>query len=97
VERFLLDILDRQVTDPDSLRARGMSFFGVQGSWYTVGWLMAATIERHHGRPALLSSLCDPVALLRRYNQAAAGAPGPPLPRWSEALLTRLSAGPPRG
>lgn len=97
VERFLLDILDRRVTDPDSLRARGMSFFGVQGPWYTVGWLMAATIERHRGRPALLSSLCDPVALLRRYNEAAAVAPGPTLPRWSEALLTRLSAGPPRG
>ena len=97
VERFLLDILDRRVTDPDSLRARGMSFFGVQGPWYTVGWLMAATIERQHGRPALLAGLCDPVALLRRYNEAAAGSPGAALPRWSEVLLDRLSAGLPRG
>lgn len=46
VESFLLDILDRRVAEADSITRAGMSFFGVQGPWYTVGWLMAATVER---------------------------------------------------
>ena len=95
VEGFLFDILDGRLTDPDSVRARAMAFFGVQGPWYTVGWLMAVTIEREAGRAALVSSLCDPVALMRRYNEAAAGGSAGARPRWSEALLGRLSAGPP--
>jgi Putative zinc dependent peptidase (DUF5700) len=92
VEGFLLDVLDRRVTDPDSIRRAGMSFFGVQGPWYTLGWLMASTVERSAGRPALVASLCDPVRLLRRYN-AAARAPRsgePALPTWSDTLLARL-------
>jgi hypothetical protein len=70
-----------------------MAFFGVQGPWYTVGWLMASTVEREGGRPALVETLCDPVRLLRRYNTAAAGrrAGNPARPVWSEALLARLS------
>ncbi|HEU5039744.1 MAG TPA: DUF5700 domain-containing putative Zn-dependent protease, partial [Gemmatimonadales bacterium] len=95
VEEFLLDILDRRLATPDAIRERGMSFFGVQGPWYTVGWLMAATIERAGGREAVVASLCDPALLLRRYNEAAARSPRAGLPRWSDALLARLSAGPP--
>jgi hypothetical protein len=95
VEAFLLDVLDRRVTDPDSIRTAGMSFFGVQGPWYTVGWVMAAAVERHAGRPALLASLCDPVLLLEAYDGAAAGRPeSRPLPRWSASLLRRLTPRP---
>lgn len=97
VERFLLDLLDRRVTDPDSIAGVGMSFFGVQGPWYTLGWVMAATVERDGGRAALVPLLCDPVALLAAYNAAAERAGGA-LPRWSEALLARLTpAAGPRG
>ena len=92
VERFLLDILDGRLIDPDSTRERGMAFFGVQGPWYTLGWLMATTIERAAGRPALVAGLCDPAMLLRRYNETAAAGSG--RPRWSDALLARLSADP---
>ncbi|HWB41148.1 MAG TPA: DUF5700 domain-containing putative Zn-dependent protease [Gemmatimonadales bacterium] len=95
VEAFLLDILDRRVTDADSIGRAGMAFFGVQGPWYTVGWLMASTVERDAGRRALVETLCDPVRLLRRYDSAArARPPGEPaLPLWSETLLARLGGG----
>jgi hypothetical protein len=93
VEAFLGDILDGRLADPDSTRQAGMAFFGVQGPWYTVGWLMAATIERADGRAALVGTLCDPAALLRRYNEAAVRSGEPGLPRWSPDLVARLSAG----
>lgn len=85
VEAFLFDILERRLTDPDSIGVAGMAFFGVQGPWYTVGWLMASTIERASGREALVDVLCDPVRLLRGHNDAAGSGP-----RWSDSLLTRL-------
>ena len=91
VERFLLDILDARVTDPDSITRVGMSFFGVQGPWYTVGWSMAVTIEREAGRAALVSALCDPARLLAAYNAAAKGRSAPVLPLWSERLIARIS------
>ena len=93
LEAFFLDLLDRRLTDPDSTREAAMAFFGVQGPWYTVGWIMATTIERTAGRAALVETLCDPPALLRRYNDAARRSRAPALPLWSEDLLARLSAG----
>ena len=95
VQGFLLDILEGRLTDPDSLRERGMAFFGVQGPWYTVGWLMASTIERVQGRKTLVASLCDPAGLLRRYNEAARRPAAGRLPRWSDRLVARLNASPP--
>jgi Putative zinc dependent peptidase (DUF5700) len=91
VETFLLDILDRRVTDPDSIGRAGMSFFGVQGPWYTLGWVMASTVERTAGRAALVRVLCDPAELLAAYNAAARHGEGA-LPLWSDALLARLTA-----
>lgn len=92
VETFFLDVLDRRLSDPDSIAQTAMTFFGVQGPWYTLGWLMASTVERADGRPALVALLCDPVRLLRRYNALARSRRGgeAPLPRWSDALLARL-------
>jgi hypothetical protein len=93
LESFLLDILDRRVTDADSIGRAGMSFFGIQGPWYTVGWLMASTVERAEGRTALTGALCDPVELLRRYDAVARARRDPSLPVWSERLLARLGGG----
>lgn len=94
LDRFLTDVATGRVTDPDSTRARGMSFFGVQGPWYTVGYMMAQTIEQMMGRDALIAAICDPVSLLETYNRAA--DPGAscrmPLPRWSPELLAALRA-----
>lgn len=96
VERFLLDVLDRRVTDLDSIGRGGMSFFGVQGPWYTLGWVMASTVEREAGREALVDVLCEPVRLLASYNAAAMRSGGRALPRWSDSLLARLTASPGR-
>jgi hypothetical protein len=93
VETFLLDVLDRRVTDPDSIGRAGMSFFGVQGPWYTLGWVMASTVERTAGRAALVKVLCDPAELLAAYN-AAARRSETGLPLWSDALLARLTPEP---
>lgn len=69
-------------------------YYGVQGPWYTVGWLMAATIERELGRDALVGSLCTPTQFLSRYNDAArrANARGAALPTWDARLVSRLEA-----
>jgi Putative zinc dependent peptidase (DUF5700) len=93
VETFLLDVLDRRVTDPDSIGRAGMSFFGVQGPWYTLGWVMASTVERTAGRAALVKVLCDPAELPAAYNAAARHSEGA-LPLWSDTLLARLTPEP---
>jgi hypothetical protein len=93
VEAFLLDVLDRRVTDPDSIGRAGMSFFGVQGPWYTLGWVMASTVERTAGRAALVKVLCDPAELLAAYNAAARHSKGA-LRLWSDVLLARLTPEP---
>ncbi len=89
---FFTSVIDGRITSPDSVRQIASSYFGVQGPWYTVGWLMASTIERELGRPALVATLCDPTKFIARYNEAArrAKARGLVLPLWDPALLSRL-------
>ena len=91
-EAFFLDVLDERLADPDSVRGAAMSFFGVQGPWYTVGWTMAATVERAYGRDRLVDVLCDPRRLMATHNAAAEAenALGARLPTWSPSLLRRL-------
>jgi hypothetical protein len=93
VETFLLDVVDRRLADPDSISRVAMGFFGVQGPWYTLGWLMGATVERDAGRAGLVGLLCDPVDLLTAYNAAARRDGRARLPLWSDALLARLTSG----
>ena len=89
VERFLVDILDGRLADERQAFAAAAPFWGVQGAWYTLGWRMAASIEKRFGRARLIRDECDPVALLADYDATvpAGGA------RWSDAFLRRL-AGP---
>jgi hypothetical protein len=64
-----------------------------QGAFYTVGWKMAAMIERARGREALVKSVCDPRALMAAYNDVAAAHPrgdGESLATWSPDLLAAL-------
>lgn len=91
---FAGDVLSGRIATSDSVARRGASYFGVQGPWYTVGWLMASTVEKQFGRDALIGTLCTPVAFLRQYNEAArrANAAGDTtLPTWPAALLDELA------
>jgi hypothetical protein len=71
IEKFFLDILDQRLTDEEEIWKIGLSFFGLQGPWYTVGWKMAVTIEKIYSRLVLIRYLCKPIGLLLIYNQAA--------------------------
>lgn len=95
LETFFLDVVEGRVTSPDSVNTLAGQFYGGQGPWYTVGWKMAVTIEKVFGRNSLLGVMCDPPALLRRYNDAVAvwnGSHAEKLPTWSDRLMGRLRA-----
>jgi hypothetical protein len=94
LSRFFTSVLDGRITSADSVRERAMTYFGVQGPWYTVGWLMASTIEREFGRAPLVRALCEPTRFIALYNAAAASANarGRTLPIWNPGLVTKLQA-----
>jgi hypothetical protein len=98
LESFFLDIAAGAVRG-EELQRRGMALINApdapQGPFYTVGWHMAATVERLLGRPALMGMICDPATLIRRYNRAAAeaGSGTGPAPLWSEAFIGLLQDG----
>jgi len=91
-ERFYTRILDGQLVGDDSIFKAAESFYGAQGPFYTVGWLMWSTIERDLGRARVVRLGCDPAGFLRTYNALAArrNAAGGHIPRWSDAFLARL-------
>ena len=94
---FFEDLASGRLAEADA-DARGMSFFGVQGPWYTVGYTMAVTVERAFGRGELVSRLCNPAAFLETYNRAAAEqnrGPGRKLPLWPAPLLEKLAGNAP--
>ena len=83
LEAFLLGVAKGE-WDENQRREKGMSFFGTQGPWYTVGWKMAVTVEKAKGRAELVECMRDMRRLLFSYNDAA-NTGG--LPLWSEELL----------
>ncbi len=87
LEAFFTGILDGRLAG-DSLTDRGMSFFGVQGPWYTVGYLMAKTIEQARGRARLVELVCDPARLVLEYATVTSGRID--IARWSPAFIGRL-------
>ena len=97
LEAFFRDLLAGRLTEEEANR-KLFSFIdaeGVpQGPFYTVGWKMAAMVERAKGREALVKILCDPRALLAAYNEVAAAIPrsdGEGLATWSPGFLAGLS------
>jgi len=92
LSRFFRDVLDGRITSRDSVITRASSYYGVQGPWYTVGWLMASTVERELGRAELIRDLCNPVQLLVDYNGVAMREKSIALPAWDTSLLDRLVA-----
>jgi hypothetical protein len=96
VNQFFLDVLNARFASRDAMEEKGGSFYGIQGPWYTVGYKMSAMVEQRFGRPALIGTMLDPRCLLVLYNRAAAeqnAAGKPPLPLWSEDVLTAVHAG----
>ena len=92
---FFSDVIAGRIVTADSVQRRGNSYFGVQGPWYTVGWLMASTVERELGRGALISTICMPGDFLAQYNRAAQRsntARHSALPLWPSALIDSLGA-----
>lgn len=102
IESFFRDVLAGRVSgDEENKRLFGFINVGdvPQGAFYTVGWKMAAMIERARGREALVKLVCDPRALLAAYNEVAAAHPrsdGAGLALWSPEFLTALSGPNPR-
>jgi hypothetical protein len=93
LSRFFTSVLDGEVASADSVQSHASTYFGAQGPWYTVGWLMAATIERELGRDALIGSLCEPTRFIARYNDAVLKhACGAALPMWNAQLVSRFLA-----
>ena len=92
--RWVASVLDGRTTSADSVQRTAVSYYGTQGPWYTVGWLMAATIERQLGRATLIGSLCEPTRFIALYNDAAKreNEQGAALPMWDGVLVTRLLA-----
>jgi len=83
---FFEEILGGRL-DQEHARERAMEFFGVQGPWYTVGYRMAAVVEKRYGRAALLRCMEDPRMLLATWNRIA-GADH----TWSETVLAAVHA-----
>lgn len=94
LSRFFVSVLDGRVTSADSVQRQAFTYYGVQGPWYTVGWLMSSTIEREFGRDVLVRSLCEPTRFISLYNDAAkrANAVGGALPTWNAELVNRLGS-----
>jgi hypothetical protein len=92
VEALLLDILDGKLTTDAEIQKRAAPFWGYQGAWYTVGYEMAALVDKRFGRKSFDECLLDPRLLLLRYNQVAkeANANGASLETWSPDLLEKL-------
>jgi hypothetical protein len=100
VDRFFLDIIQNKFATKDAITSRAMEFFGTQGPWYTVGYRMAAAVEKQLGRPALIACEEDPRKLLATWNHLAAShnktSPNDPWATWSPELLAAFKAEPVR-
>lgn len=88
VDSFFRDLIAGKLTEKEA-RERGMTFFGTQGPWYTVGYKMAAAVEKEFGRKALLDCMYDPRRLLATWNVIAGSNA-----KWSNEVLVAVDAMP---
>lgn len=81
---FFLQTLQGKLTE-EQAETRAREYYGMVGPWYTVGYHLAATIERQLGRKRLLECYLDPRLLLPTYNEAAKRSGGPV---WPDELVS---------
>ncbi len=96
VDQFFLDVIHGKLTQ-EQVSARAFDFFGVQGPWYTVGYRMAASVEKQRGRATLIACTVDPRKLLATWNELAAehnrtANSGDQWALWSTELLASVQA-----
>jgi len=72
LDRFFLDVVDGRLKTKGEIEERALSFFGIQGPWYTVGYRIAVLIEKNDGRAALVACMADPRKALAAYDRIAA-------------------------
>jgi putative zinc-dependent peptidase DUF5700 len=90
VNQFFLDLIGGGFAKPEVADHVAFTFFGYRGPWYTVGYLMGRTVEKHFGRAVLIQCMSDPRQLLVKYNEVAVqqNATGKDkLPLWSAEVL----------
>jgi hypothetical protein len=91
---FFARVVSGELADIEAIDAQSATYFGEQGPWYTVGYLMVSTIERAYGRERLIDTMCRQAPLLTTYNEAARllnALEGMNLPLWDDALATRIA------
>lgn len=98
IEQFFRGVLTDEQSAEEQ-RAKLFSFISTdeipQGGFYTVGWKMAALVERVQGREVVVRAVCDPRVLLTAYNEVAAAYPrseAEPLPLWGEDFLAAIAS-----
>lgn len=92
VEQFFLDLMSGKL-DEAKEREIAVSFYGVQGPWYTVGWKIGVVIEKTLGRKKLIQVMTDQRELLPTYNRAVKAynkKTGENLAGFSDKLLAKL-------
>src|SRR5262249_54962337 len=97
VESFLRDVLAGKLTE-DAARDRAMEFFGLQGPWYTVGWVMSVAVERCDGRATLIDAMRRQRPIRAAYTAARERCPNLPLPgsaRGDPGVIAALADQPP--
>jgi len=95
LQQFFLDIVNQKLKTRDEIDEKAYSFFGTQGPWYTVGYKMAAIVEKRYARATLIDCMIDPRELLARYNSAAIElnhSQTEQLALWSPELLNKIGA-----
>ena len=90
IDTLIQEVAAGRMTHPDTVRSRAATFYGDQGPWYTVGWLMTSTIEKATSRAELLELICDPRAVVLEYQRIAEKGPEKS-PKWSGLATKWLS------
>ena len=92
LQAFFTDVLSGKLDSAAAGEAAG-ELYGVQGPWYTVGWVMASSIERCFGRPRLIEAMHRSWTVLGLWNETRARCPtktGTATAVWDPAVVRAI-------